>query len=123
MIEASKDYGGKALKANINLAFPLSEKGALKGFEQLCGKRIALVAVENRLKGKGGRLLKTHLDKAVVLQSKARQDVNVIDLLASPTPISPAGAVVPEAGASGLAQPAYSQPGFLSPEYFSCWEH
>lgn len=51
----------------------------------------------------------------MVLQGKARQDVKAIDLMASPTDISPAGDSENGPGASVPAQPAHSQPGFLSP--------
>lgn len=74
-----------------------------------------------RLKGEAGRLLKTHLDKAMMLQGKTRRDIKAIDFTASPTDISPAEDIDPDAGASengsgpsGSAQPAHPWPGFLS---------
>lgn len=51
----------------------------------------------------------------MMLQGKARQDIKAIDLMASPTDSSPAGDSENGSGASVPAQPAHSQPGFLSP--------
>lgn len=62
----------------------------LKGFQESYFVKGLLWLLLRRLKGEAGRLLQTHLNKAMMLQGKTQQDIKAIDLMASPTDISPA---------------------------------
>lgn len=59
----------------------------------------------------------------MMLQGKAERDIKATDLMASPTPVSSAGDIDPEAWGLWPGTACLLPASLPFPEYFSCGEH